>query len=1535
MDGPAAGLQGAVSISSDAGMALRARVVWGRRAGVAAAMLSLVLAAALHGSLGGGRTGAAPARSQGLDRHGLLSLPLAAQGPVSAVLGRESAAYRVGISGGEPRAANPAQRLSSSFASGGVSVSSGAARVTLGLRGMGYGSSLHAVGAVAPRAHANRVVYRHPGVSEWYANGPLGLEQGFKIAEAPARHAPGPLKLVIGLAGNTRASLDSGGKDVVFTNAGKAVLRYTGLAARDARGRPLHASMRLEGDRLELLINTRGARYPLRIDPLVRQDSNYSQGGLGAKLTEESTGELGKSVAISASGTMALIGAPSTGGKVGAAYVFVHEFGEWYVQQKLTGGGEVGAGRFGESVALSSDGETALIGGPGDGGKNTGAAWVFTRSGETWTQVAELKAKSGEEVGEGNFGKSVALSADGSTALAGAFDDDSGAGAVWAFTRSGNEWTQQGAKLLPKNGEESGGGDFGLSLALSAEGTTAVVGAPADNANAGAIWMFTRSATTWSQQGTKLTASGEAGKGQLGWSVALSSDGNTALVGARADNGSLGAAFAFTRSGTEWSQQGSKLTASGEAGNAEFGFAVALSANGNTGLIAADGDNSGAGAAWIYTRSGTSWTQQGAKLTGSGESGPAFMGESVALSGDGGTALIGGPRDNSKGGAPGAAWLFEPKLVGGAEESGPGDFGHSVALSSEGNTALVGAPDDNSGKGAVWVFTRSGSTWSQQGAKLIAKAGEEVGEGALGWAVGLSSDGNTAFVGAPYDNSGRGAAWVFTRSGGKWTQQGGKLTGTEEVLGPFGGDFGWNVALSSDSNTALVGGPGDNTSKGAAWVFARSGSTWTQQGGKITGAGESGEAEFGSGVALSSNGSTALVGAPFDAGSGAAWVFTRSGVTWTQQGSKLAGAGAGAVALSADGNTAVAVREDGPVSTFVRVGEAWSQQGERLTIASGGDFDGGIALSASGDSLIVGGEVEAVGAAWAFTRTGSTWTQQGGALKGAGENGEGEEGGFVALSPSGGMALLGYGEEGFHFLGGAWVFVNLPTVTTGAASEPTESSAAVHATVDPNGVPASECMFEYGPTPAYGTSVSCSASPGSGLTPVPVSASLSGLSSNTLYHFRISARNESGTSIGEDETFTTPATSKSKSTGSPSEPATISDGQLTATASGGTGTVTVGHYPANPVSTTPFVSTGDFTDVNVSAGNSFTKLEFKDCELKGGTALWWYSPVIRWEPLSNPPAEYSESPACFTVKITEATTPSLAQMTGTPIAAATPAPRHVGHHEPVEYGRCVTEKKGRFSDPECLHSDEKNEKGKGTFEWYAAGEPEYTCFAKKHGYYTDGSCATLKEKKGQPVEKGKDEAGASKFISTTGTTGLTIENQLGPVVCTGGKLEGEPILEKTAAETFTYTNCQWDNTKCESTVPAEPEGTIKTPELLSVLIEEGGRVLTELKGNPRLSGEPIMEFKCGEHGEHEFKLSGTVTGEARGAEINSMAETIELKFGPTLGKQGNLVLADPVESLPVAGPGVAPVQNTLSASVAIKAEQRPEAESKQEIYVQP
>ena len=367
----------------------------------------------------------------------------------------------------------------------------------------------------------------------------------------------------------------------------------------------------------------------------------------------------------------------------------------------------------------------------------------------------------------------------------------------------------------------------GWSVALSADGSTAIVGGTTDNKLTGAVWVFSHSGKAWTQEGSKLIGSGAVGQGGQGASVALSADGNTAVVGGPYDDSMIGATWVYVRSGARWTQQGRKLIGTGAIGNAGQGMSVALSADGNTLIVGGPEDNRGTGAAWVFTRSGGAWTQQGDKLVGSDLIGTPSAGTSVALSADGNTAIIGGPYDNSNIGAvwvftrTGGLWRQQGNKLVGTGAAGRAGQGFSVALSADGSILLAGGLGDDSNTGAAWVFTRLGALWAQQGRKLVGSGA--VGMARQGHSAALSADGNTAMVGGPYDNSYAGAAWVYTRGGGKWTQQGDKLIGS----GSIGrAEQGYSVALSADGNLAIAGGIADDMVVGAAWVHARSSGLW-------------------------------------------------------------------------------------------------------------------------------------------------------------------------------------------------------------------------------------------------------------------------------------------------------------------------------------------------------------------------------------------------------------------------------------------------------------------------------------------------------------------------------------------------------------------------------------------------------------------------------------------------------------------------------------------------------------------------------------
>ena len=224
---------------------------------------------------------------------------------------------------------------------------------------------------------------------------------------------------------------------------------------------------------------------------------------------------------------------------------------------------------------------------------------MFRRSGTSWAQQG-LKLTGRDEPAYGDFGIAVALSGDGTTALVGSYAPSAGRGAAWVFERRGDRWTQQGGALHPRG--EAGSAEFGGTVALSADGDTALLGGAADNKDRGAAWVFVRHRGVWTQQGEKLTAGGETGAGAFGLCVGLSASGGIALIGGWTDSGSVGAAWVFTRSGVTWEQEGNKLTGRGETARGAFGSAVALSADARTTLIAGIDDSHHRGAVWTFRR---------------------------------------------------------------------------------------------------------------------------------------------------------------------------------------------------------------------------------------------------------------------------------------------------------------------------------------------------------------------------------------------------------------------------------------------------------------------------------------------------------------------------------------------------------------------------------------------------------------------------------------------------------------------------------------------------------------------------------------------------------------------------------------------------------------------------------------------------------------------------------------------------------------------------------------------------------------------
>ena len=395
-------------------------------------------------------------------------------------------------------------------------------------------------------------------------------------------------------------------------------------------------------------------------------------------------------------------------------------------------------------------------------------------------------------------------------------------------------WTQQ-TKLVPDDGDE---GDLFGFTALSADGTTALIGARFDDnpngESAGSAYVFNKDGGTWTQQ-TKLTSDDGGSHDSFGISVSLSGDGTTALIGAPGEEGpdgdNTGAVYVFTEDNETWTQQ-SKLTPEDGKSYDIFGNPVTLSVDSTIALIGAHRDDTpngrNAGSVYVFTEDSGTWTQQSKLSPDDGDSRDRFGG-SISLSDDGATALIGAmddedPNGNSAGSAyifskDGGTWTQQSKLIPDDGDSRD-HFGYS-SLSADGSTAIIGAIRDSNqnGKhsGSAYVFTKESRSWTQQ-AKLIPDDGDSGDH--FGFSS-LSADGSTAIIGATGDSNQNeypsGSAYVFTKGGGTWTQQAKLIPNNES------GKFGYPISLSDDDTTVLIGDTRDNYQKrnnpGAAYVF--------------------------------------------------------------------------------------------------------------------------------------------------------------------------------------------------------------------------------------------------------------------------------------------------------------------------------------------------------------------------------------------------------------------------------------------------------------------------------------------------------------------------------------------------------------------------------------------------------------------------------------------------------------------------------------------------------------------------------------------
>lgn len=363
----------------------------------------------------------------------------------------------------------------------------------------------------------------------------------------------------------------------------------------------------------------------------------------------------GFAAAISGNGNTAIVGAPGanpSNGDAGQAYMYTKHHGSWTLQQQLVPSPSASNDFFGGAVALSEDGDVAIVGATSTNSNIPGAAFVFTHDGNQWTQQAML---TGSDTAGDQFGFSVALNDNGDQAVVGAPGDSSGAGAAYVFVEQGNIYVR--TKLTdPGNPTPAAGDSFGFAVAISASGRRALIGADQSGLSSGPngngfAEVYVAGRGTWQASQLLRANNGQLGDA-FGDAVALKGNPHMAFIGAEGADSFAGAAYSFVQQGTSWSQSQELL---GTNPGDNFGYNVTLNANSSAAAVSAPQASDGAGTVYVFAGRPGDWSQ---RLQQSGSSTSASFGIGLALGGD--ELLVGADGDGTYPNSPGAAYAYRP-----------------------------------------------------------------------------------------------------------------------------------------------------------------------------------------------------------------------------------------------------------------------------------------------------------------------------------------------------------------------------------------------------------------------------------------------------------------------------------------------------------------------------------------------------------------------------------------------------------------------------------------------------------------------------------------------------------------------------------------------------------------------------------------------------------------------------------------------------------------------------------------------------------
>ena len=567
--------------------------------------------------------------------------------------------------------------LSTLVAADGAHVAVRHASARIGVTAVGREQATLPIEAAAPSVVGSEVRRElADGVTEWWRSLNIGLEHGVTLAKRP--EGTGPLLIDVGVDGVTPRT-DANTNSVAFTvgESDAQVADYAHLLVLDAGGSIVPAQMSVTGSVVRIEVDDSQATYPLIVDPLVVavEDSIVAAVAVAGD-------EFGTSVAISADGTRAVVGAPNDAYNdstswyhPGTARVYLLTAGSWNEEQVLWPAeleNLFDNHQFGHAVAMSSDGSRVIVSSPRScmglptfctvdtDPDSSGRAYIFVRSGTTWSLEDTLLASS--PAAKDLFGWSVSMTAAGDRVIVGARDNTAvagtEAGGAFIFVRSVSTWSLE-QELIPTDAESYE--RFGVSAAISPDGTRAIVGARLDSVVddadtwEGSARVFLRSASTWTQE-TTLRASTPVSFSQLGWSVALDNDATRAVVGhvfhTEGAAFQSGAARVFLRTGTSWAEEAELLMTGGASGD-QFGISVGVSSDGSRVVVGAYFDDSAtltaSGSARVFERTGTSWANE-TTLVSPAEGAEDHFGTSVSMTAAGTRVIVGAPHEEPSGG---------------------------------------------------------------------------------------------------------------------------------------------------------------------------------------------------------------------------------------------------------------------------------------------------------------------------------------------------------------------------------------------------------------------------------------------------------------------------------------------------------------------------------------------------------------------------------------------------------------------------------------------------------------------------------------------------------------------------------------------------------------------------------------------------------------------------------------------------------------------------------------------------------------------